>query len=137
MSLLPDPATADADAVWRVVEAFNRAFAANDAALYFTFLDEAVTVLTPANPYRVDGLAHDREGFEHALRSGDGQVGYFQALQPRVAVFGDAACVTYHSRGRYGPEGRARLLYLKETDVLVRRAGGWKIVHIHVSATTA
>jgi len=26
--------------------------------------------------------------------------------------------------------------YLKETNVLVKREGGWKVVHIHVSATS-
>ena len=51
----------------------------------------------------------------------------------RVQVYGDVAVATYYSRGYYGPEGSGRALYFKETDVLVCRAGGWKIVHIHVS----
>jgi ketosteroid isomerase-like protein len=121
--------------VWDAVVAFNRAFAENDPERYFALLDEEVSVITPGSPYRVDGLPADREGFEFALREGHGQVGYFQALQPSVRVFGDVAVVTYYSRGSYGPEGKGRMLYLKETDVLARREGAWKIVHIHVSAT--
>jgi ketosteroid isomerase-like protein len=121
--------------VWDVVVAFNRAFAENDPERYFALLDDGVSVITPGSPYRVEGLAADREGFEFALREGHGQVGYFQALQPSVQVLGEAAVVTYYSRGSYGPEGKGRMLYLKETDVLARREGGWKIVHIHVSAT--
>jgi len=120
--------------VWAVVEAFNRAFAANDPDQYFAFVDEAITVLTPGNPYRVEGAADDREEFELGLRAGYSRVEYFQELQPQVQTFGDTAVVTYFSRGRYGPEGAARAAYYKETDVLTRRPGGWKIVHIHVSA---
>ena len=121
--------------VWQVVRDFNRAFAQNDVERYFTYLSEDITVLTPANPYRVEGLAADREEFEFSLRTGSTRIGYFQELQPHVQVHRDAAVVTYFSRGSYGEGERAKVLYLKETDVLARRDGKWKIVHIHVSAT--
>lgn len=132
---MTEPLSAAEQEVWDVVTAFNQAFATNAAERYFALMDDDLSVLTPGNPYRVDGVPPDREGFEHGLRTGDGLVGYFQALQPRVRVYGEVAVVTYHSRGRYGPEGRSRVAYLKETDVLVKRAGAWKIAHIHVSAT--
>jgi ketosteroid isomerase-like protein len=119
--------------VLEVIEAFNRAFAANDPDTYFTFIDEDITVLTPANPYRVEGIPDDREEFEWGIRTGKSRVGYFQEMQPRVQIYGDAAVVTYFSRGSYGPD--ETVAYLKETDVLVRRGDGWRIVHIHVSAT--
>lgn len=128
--------TPEQQAVWSVIAAFNRAFADNDPDRYFSFIDPALTVITPGNPYRVEGLAADREGFEYGLSLGYSRVGYFQELQPRVEVYGEAALVTYHSRGAYGPEGQTKMAYLKETDVLIRRDGEWKIVHIHVSATT-
>jgi len=98
-----------------------------------TFIDEDITVLTPANPYRVEGIPDDREEFEWGIRTGKSRVGYFQEMQPRVQIYGDVAVVTYFSRGSYGPE--ETVAYLKETDVLVRRGDGWRIVHIHVSAT--
>jgi ketosteroid isomerase-like protein len=120
--------------VWKAVEGFNQAFADNDPERYFSFMAEELTVLTPGNPYRVEGLAADRAEFEFSLRAGYSRVEFFQALQPSVQVFGDTAVVSYFSRGRYGPAGQARLAYYKETDVLVRREGAWKIVHIHVSA---
>ena len=123
-----------ADEVWAAVEGFNRAFAENDPERYFGYMAEGLSVLTPGNPYRVEGLAADRAEFEFSLRAGYSRVEFFQALQPRVQVFGDTAVVSYFSRGRYGPAGQAKLAYYKETDVLVREAGGWKIVHIHVSA---
>jgi ketosteroid isomerase-like protein len=122
--------------VWSVVEAFNRTFAANDPDRYFQFLDENLVVLIPSSPYRIEGLKDDREEFEYSLRAGWTRVGYFQELQPLVQVFGDTAVVTYYSRGAYGPEGETKAAYLKETDVLVKQSGGWKIVHIHVSRSS-
>lgn len=128
----PDPA---GQAVWKTIEGFNRAFAANDPETYFRFIDDDIVVLTPSSPYRIEGIGDDREEFEFGLRQGYGRIGYFQELQPRIDVYGDVAVVTYFSRGWYGANDKARTLYLKETDVLVRRAGSWKIVHIHVSAS--
>lgn len=120
--------------VWEVIRGFNQAFAANDPDAYFAFIDPAISVIVPGNPYRVEGIEHDREEFEFGLKQGYSRVGYFQELQPAIAILGDAAVVTYYSRGSYGPDQGARTLYLKETDVLVRRGSGWKIIHIHVSA---
>jgi hypothetical protein len=39
--------------------------------------------------------------------------------------------MSYDSRGSYGPEGNARTLYLKETDVLIKRGDGWKLCPIY------
>lgn len=125
----------DEQHVWEVVEAFNRAFATGEAERYFSFIDKEITVLTPSNPYRIEGIADDREEFEWGLRVGTGKVGYFQELQPLIQVSGNMALVTYYSRGSYGGEGARQTLYLKETDVLIRRQDEWKILHIHVSAS--
>jgi ketosteroid isomerase-like protein len=119
----------------QVVRDFNRAFAQNDVERYFTFIDPEITVFTPSNSYRVEGVAADREEFEFSLKSGATYIGYFQEMQPTVQVYADVAVVSYYSRGSYGKEERARVLNLKETDVLVKKDGRWKIVHIHVSAT--
>lgn len=121
--------------VWAVIKAFNRAFADNDPNTYFTFIHEDISVITPSNPYRVEGLAADREEFEFGLREGYTRVGYFQEMQPKIVVVGDTAIATYFSRGYYGAEGKGRVAYLKETDVLVKHNGEWKIIHIHVSST--
>jgi ketosteroid isomerase-like protein len=121
--------------VWQVIRAFNEAFAANDVNRYFTYMDDDLVVIVPHSPYRIEGIAHDREGFEYSLKTGSGRVGYFQSLQPLIRVYGDSAIVTYYSRGSYGAEGLAKTAYYKETDILIRRTDGWKIAHIHVSAT--
>jgi ketosteroid isomerase-like protein len=121
--------------VFQIIKDFNRAFKNNDPEKYFSYIDDQITVITPSNPYRVEGIKDDREEFEFGIRSGAARVGYFQEMQPVVQLYDDVAVVTYFSRGSYGPEGQAKTLYYKETDVLVRKSGTWKIVHIHVSAT--
>jgi ketosteroid isomerase-like protein len=121
--------------VWEVIKSFNRAFATNDSTRYFSFVDDDITVITPSNPYRVEGLIDDRDEFEFGIGVGYSKVNYFQELQPSVKVYGDVAVVTYFSRGSYGTT-QPRTVYLKETDVLVKRGEIWKIVHIHVSSTS-
>jgi ketosteroid isomerase-like protein len=121
--------------VLEVIKNFNRAFANNDPDKYFSYIASDITVITPSNPYRVEGIEQDRAEFEHSLRSGVSRVGYFQEMQPKVQLFGEAAIVTYFSRGSYGPEGQEKVYYYKETDVLHKQSGAWKIVHIHVSST--
>ncbi|HEV2914715.1 MAG TPA: nuclear transport factor 2 family protein [Pyrinomonadaceae bacterium] len=118
-----------------VIKDFNRAFKNNDPEKYFSYIDDQITVITPSNPYRVEGIKDDREEFEFGIRSGAARVNYFQEMQPKVQLYGEMAVVTYFSRGSYGPEGGAKTFYFKETDVLVKKEGTWKIVHIHVSAS--
>lgn len=122
--------------VLAVVHAWNDAFAKNDVERYFGFVDDEVTLFTPASPYRVEGLAQDREEFEFSLASGKTHVNLFQMMQPRVQVFGDAAVVTYAWRGSFGRGESGALASFKETDVFARREGGWKLVHVHLSRAT-
>lgn len=119
--------------VWRVIEEWNAAFAANDANKYFSFIDDSITVMTSSNPYRVEGLPDDRAEYEFGLKKGYSRVSLFEEIAPIVRVFGDGAVATYFNRGYYGAEDAGKMVYLKETNVLVRRQNKWKIVHIHVS----
>ncbi|MFB3081903.1 MAG: nuclear transport factor 2 family protein [Gammaproteobacteria bacterium] len=122
----------DQRTVWQVIVRWNRAFAENDVERYFEFIDQNITVLTPGNPYRVEGIIDDRNEFEFGLSTGRSEVGFFQMMQPLIRVFGDMAIVTYFSRGYYGSDN-GNILYFKETDVLALQDGNWKIVHIHLS----
>jgi hypothetical protein len=63
--------------VLQVIEDFNGAFARNDVEKYFSYIDPEVTVITPSNPYRVEGIHDDREEFENSLHTG---VSYFQEM---------------------------------------------------------
>lgn len=121
--------------VWKVIEDWNNAFEANDSESYFEFVDPEITVLTPPNPYRIEGVPIDRREYEFGIVRGYSKVSLFQELQPHVVVHGEMAYATYFNRGWYGPEEGGAMAYLKETNVLIRRDGHWKIIHIHVSAT--
>jgi hypothetical protein len=65
--------------------------------------------------------------FEHARRSASGPV--YLHVEPRdvlIQMNGDTAVVTFEFDRDAGSYGR-------RTIVLVRRANGWKILHIHAS----
>src|SRR6187399_526267 len=87
-TLMPRPVSASTteQEVLDVLGAWNDAFAKNDVARYFELVDPDVTVLTPANPYRVEGLAQDREEFEFSLASGKTHVNLFQMMLPRIQL---------------------------------------------------
>lgn len=125
--------TAQEKEILQVIKTWNDCFTRNDAAAYFTHIHEALTLFIPSSPYRIDGKQDDRDEFEWSLSKGRTQVHFFQELQADVQVFENTAVVTYYTRGAYGPEGNEQLYFLKETNVLVKENGRWKIVHIHVS----
>lgn len=117
--------------VLNTITEWNNHFARNDPEEYFKFLNKDITLFIGSSPYRIDGLEKDREEFEYSLKQGWTSVGYFQMLQINIQVYGGTAVATYHTRGSYGKE--PKIVFFKETNVLVKENGGWKIVHIHVS----
>ena len=120
--------------VMNTVKAWNNAFAANDPETYFQFIHNDITLFLPSCPFRIEGKQDDREEFEYSLKKGWTRIGYFQELQPKVQIIGNTAIVTYHNRGTYGDGDREKSINLKETDVLVKEDGRWKVIHVHVSA---
>lgn len=130
-SVFEDKMTKEEADVWRTVEAFNEAFQANDLDSYFSFVANSITIVTPGNPYRVQGILDDREEIQFGLTQGYGTVGLWRALQPWVQVFDDMAVVSFYSRGYL--EAGSEMFFLKVTDVLIREKQEWKVVHIHVS----
>lgn len=119
--------------VLQTVREWNNSFAANDPATYFQFIHDDITLFLPGSPYRIEGKQDDREEFEYSLKKGWTRVGYFQELQPKVLIIGNTAIVTYHNRGTYGMGENEKTIYLKETDIMVKEDGKWKVIHIHVS----
>lgn len=117
--------------VLRVITEWNEHFTHNNTKEYFRFLSDDITLFIGSSPYRIDGLEKDREEFEYSLEQGWTTVGYFQMFQINIQVYGETAVATYHTRGSYGKE--PKIVFVKETNVLVKENGTWKIVHIHVS----
>ncbi len=117
-----------------VIKAFNKAFAANDVERYFSFIHEEITLFIPSSPYRIEGKVDDKEEFVWSLERERTKVGFFQELQPKIQVLNEStALVTYHNRGAYGAEENESILYLKESNLLIKENNKWKIIHIHVS----
>lgn len=119
--------------IWQAVRAWNTAFEQNDAEGFFRHMHEDVSLFLPTYPYRIEGKEPDRKGYDFGLATGHSRVAFFQEMQPVIAVYGDAALVTYHTRGWYGPPGTEQLANLKETNVLAKQSGVWKVVHVHIS----
>jgi ketosteroid isomerase-like protein len=118
--------------VWTVIQKWNKAFAANDVDSYFDFIHDDLTLIVPSSPYRVETKKMDKEEFIWSLNNGISKVQFFQELDPKIQILGNTAVVSYYTRGVYG-ESKLEMTYLKETDVLIKEAGIWKIIHIHVS----
>lgn len=120
--------------VLAVIKKFNKAFAENDIDKYFEFIHEDLTLFIASSPYRIDGKNDDKEEFIWSLERERTKVGFFQELQIKVQILSEtSALVTYHNRGAYGAEGNEQIAYLKESNVLIKENGNWKIIHIHVS----
>lgn len=120
--------------VFEAVVEWNMSFNNNDPETYFTFIHNDLSLFVASSPYRIEGKTDDREEFEWSLKNGRTRVSLFQELQPKVQILSmTSALVTYHTRGIYGSEGQEQMIYLKETNVLVKENDEWKIIHIHVS----
>ena len=120
--------------VWETVVQWNDQFEQNNPDEYFKYIHEDLSLFIASSPYRIDGKQIDRKEFEWSLKNGRTKVHLFQELQPDIQLLSEtSALVTYHNRGVYGVDGNETLVYLKETNVLKKENGQWKIIHIHVS----
>lgn len=120
--------------VLTTIKEWNRSFDRNDPESYFTFIHKNLSLFLASSPYRVEGIEDDQEEFEWSLKNGRTRVSLFQELQPNVQILSPtSALVTYHTRGIYGNEGQEQMIYLKETNVVVKEYNHWKVIHIHVS----
>lgn len=122
--------------VLNAVKKLNEYFADNDPEKFFSLIDDDISLYVSSNPYLVEGKIEDREEFEHSLNSGFTKVWYWHMFQPKVQVFEDAAMVTFHARGSFGPTvEESKEIHFKITDFLVRKGNEWKFIHIHLSNT--
>jgi ketosteroid isomerase-like protein len=104
-----------------------------DVARAIECFDEEATILVPGLSYRI-GRDEDAEeiNFSH-LVDGRGHIHFWQVIEPRVQIIGDAAVVSYYARYNIGRAGESATRQAKETLVLTRQADDWKIVHLHNS----
>jgi len=99
-----------------------RATTSEDMSLYEWFVA----------PHRQDGQDFHFFMIDHSWAGTDGDYRY-DLLEPRLQRYGDTAIVSYTFMLTIaGPAGIRHTLH-NESRVLIRREGGWQVVHVHKS----
>ncbi len=99
-----------------------RATTSEDMSLYEWFVA----------PHRQDGQDFHFFMIDHSWAGTDGDYRY-DLLEPRLQRYGDTAIVSYTFMLTIaGPAGIHHTLH-NESRVLIRREGGWQVVHVHKS----
>lgn len=127
----PSAADARTAAPRAVADRFSAAIKAADFDTARTLLDEQVLILESG------GAERSREEYlgHHAI----GDAAFLAAATVRVTsragdVAGDMAWLATESEIATGTGASAKVVLSTETMVLARKAGEWKIVHIHWSS---
>lgn len=122
---------AEAD-VRRIIADYNAAYGRNDLDVYFSYFAPDLTQWYPSG--RVD-LPSYRESWTRSVKAGNVmEKAEVIDLQVQVSPSADAAVATYLLRTTSkDAKGARETSDNHETDVLFKRGGEWKIVHIHYS----
>ena len=115
----------------RVIATIYASFAAGDVSGIDSCLDDAATIWDVFTPELIVGRA-ERDEFhqrDRAQMRARGRL-HLQVGPAMVDVQGDVAWARYVVNFRYEPPGELSG-HVRVTDVLVRRAEGWRVVHHH------
>ena len=104
----------------RDVETY-RATTGEDLSLYEWFI----------TPHRQDGLDFHFFMIEHSWAGADEF--RYDLLEPRLQLYGDSAVVSYTFMLSVVAEDGIHHTSHNESRVLIRRDGGWQVVHVHKS----
>jgi ketosteroid isomerase-like protein len=131
------PVAASVEQEVRDVEAkWNAAYAANDLPTYWSYYDAAATMWLAEG--RVPLATYKKDW--NALIAGGGKVlsNVLKDVEVHVSPAGDAAVATYlvTVATRY-PDGKVVNDVAQETDVLFKKDGKWKVVHVHYETKPA
>jgi ketosteroid isomerase-like protein len=128
--------SAKAAEVQKTMNTFIQAFTNLDWEPFrAAFADDATVFYPRAIPRRADGRADFEHNFRQVfeqIRNGRTKGPYFE-VQPRdlkIQIAGDVAIVTFHLDDKPGFVNRRSV-------ILQRRAGNWKIIHLHASEVAA
>lgn len=103
------------------------------AEFYAAHVDPDVTAYE-GPPLRVDGIGYHLFALRQAAREiPPGEERYFELLNPKVQLLGEAAVVTGTTRLTVVRDGAFTHTFLQETRVWARRDGRWRLVHFHKS----
>ncbi len=125
-----DPAAVEAE-VRTFIETYNGYYGANDVDQYFASFDPALTQWWPTG--RVDLPTYEKSWREGVAKGGGNSSVKVEDLQVQVSPSGDAAIATYVLEvvGRRDGKPVTEVERNQETDVLFKKDGVWKIVHVN------
>ena len=124
--------TAEEQAVRDAVTHCNKAYAANDLPTYFACYAPDLTQWWPEG--RVDLAKYDKDWHKFVADGGRVKSAEVSDLVVQMAPSGDAAVASYQLRVvTQQVDGKVTTDVAHETDVLFRRGGQWKVVHLHWS----
>jgi ketosteroid isomerase-like protein len=118
--------------VRKVIADYNAAYGRNDLDTYFSYFAPDLTQWFPSG--RVD-LKSYRESWTKSVKEGNVlEKAEVLDLQVQISPAADAGVATYILRVTdKNPKGEVRTSDNHETDVLFKRDGAWKIVHVNYS----
>lgn len=113
-------------------EKVNAAYAKNDLPLYFSFYAPDFTQWLPTGP--TDLASYQKEWTGFIASGGRVEAADFSNLHVQIGPAGDTAVASYLLRVKTrSPSGQVDDEMFQESDVWFKRAGQWKIVHLHYS----
>jgi ketosteroid isomerase-like protein len=128
--LAASPAATTEQEVRDVEARFNAAYAANDMTTYWSFYDEALTQWWPEG--RVDLPTYKTQWTKLLTDGGKVISNTLSDVRVHVSPSGDAAVASYKARVvTRQADGKVTDEIAQETDVLFKKSGAWKVMHIH------
>ena len=116
------------------VEGANIAYAKNDLPVYWTFYAPDLTQWWPEG--RVDLPAYRKQWEKFVKDGGRVEQADVADLVIQLGPSNDSAVASYRlTVTTRSPDGNATTEMMQETDVLMKRLGAWKVVHLHYSPT--
>jgi ketosteroid isomerase-like protein len=113
-------------------KAYNGAYAANDLPRYFSFLATDFTQFLPSG--RTDKDAYQKSWTRFIEGGGKVELADFSDMQIQVGPSGDAAVASYLLHVKTRSKRGLADEYFQESDILFKRGGEWKVVHLNYAA---
>jgi ketosteroid isomerase-like protein len=114
----------------------NLAYAKNDLPVYWTFYAPDLTQWWPTG--RVDLPTYKKQWEKFIKDGGRIEQADVQDLVIQLGPSNDSAVASYRlTVTTREPDGKATTEVMQETDVLFKRLGAWKVVHLHYAPAPA
>jgi ketosteroid isomerase-like protein len=131
-SSAPDARAKAEEQVKNAVHGANLAYAKNDLPVYWSFYGQDLTQFWPTG--RVDLPTYKAQWEKFVKDGGRVEQAEVKDLVIQVGPSNDTAVATYLlTVTTRQPDGKAATEVMQETDVLVKRLGAWKVIHLHYS----